>query len=100
MANAGALIDDHAMQCGTSGRRAFQVVPRGRPGSSPSEACVATRGYQGGITAGSAPATEMGRARSKVVSTFTAPTPPNGADSGTPWSPAAAVSLRERTRAR
>ena len=99
MASAGALVDDHAVQCGTSGQRAFRAVRRRRLGQSPSRACVVTHGSMGGTTAGSAPATEMGRARSEVVSTSTVPTPPNGADSGTPWSPAAAVS-RERTRSR
>jgi len=99
MASAGALVEDHAVQCGTSGLHAFHRVPRRRPVRSPS-AFRATRGSQGGTTAGSAPATEMGRARSEVVSTSAAPTPPNGAVPGTPWSPAAAVPARERTRSR
>jgi hypothetical protein len=99
MASAGALVDDHAVRSRTSGLRAFRAVPRRRLGRSPSESCVATRGHLGGTRAGSAPATEMGRARSEVVSTSTAPTPPNGADPGTPWSPAAAAS-RDGTRSR
>jgi hypothetical protein len=99
MASSGALVCDHVVQCGTSGRRAMLAVPRHRLGGSPSEAGAMTRGCSGGTTAGSAPATEMGRARPEVVSTSTAPTPPNGADPGTPRSPAAAAP-RERTPSR